>query len=241
MFDVRISKSSLSKDFKFKVKFPNWQELCGEVPTVNMIVLSDKSMLFDTNDIMYAINEYDNGRVGVNYNQVRKVITGYNGYGRVVFFRRGGIYADIQALKHILKHIFSEQRLEVPKYCTIAHPSVLAALMSCPLNKYAEMDVSAELRFPLDSMVSVVPSTVCVTKKEGVVGVPLVEKQAAEVSEELEEDIQDNTNTDPQAEVKSVEGPQSVDFSPLATFSAMQELIRQLSGGKKIVITLGLE
>ena len=243
MFDVRISKSSLSKDFKFRVTFPNWQEVSGEPPTVKMIALSDKSILFDTNDILYAINDYENGLSGVNYNQVRKVITGYSGYGKVVIFRRGGIYADVQALKNILKRIFSDQIVEVPKYCTVAHPAALAAIMKCPPDKFADMNVTEKLRVPLSDMIAVVPSTIAVTKKEGVVGVPISVKPDQEDPEQppvKADDVTETNPTDPSSCSYSA-GTNGVEFSPIAHLTAMQELIRQLSAGKKLVIKLGLE
>lgn len=239
MFDVLITNTSLSKTSKFKVMFPNWSEICGDTPRVSMISLDDGSILFDTNDVMYAINDWDNGTHGNNYTHVRDVIQHFGGSGKVVIFRRGGIYADIQAMISIMRRIFSEQRVEVPRYCQVSRPSVLKALLSCPPAKYADMEVDASKRIPISFFTAVVPSTIKVSKHTGVVGVP-VKRNPVEPMEERDGTPANEKATPSEApEELAVAKPTNCD--PIALLSAAQELVRQLTLGKKIVITLGLE
>jgi hypothetical protein len=241
MFDLRICNRTLSKECKFKVRYPNWSEVSGEAPHVNMIMLEDGCVLFDLNDIVYAINDYADGLKGNNYMHVRDIVTSYLGYGTVVVFRRGGIYANITACKSICNHWFSQTPYgEAPAYCRIAHASVLYALTHCTGVVFEGSDVEFSSRVMLDDLTQIVPSTLEVTKA-GVFGVP-IKPEVTEEDEEPQEQEQGTSEVSTEAEAEiPTKSADTVEFSPIAALTAMQELIRQLSNGKKIVITLGLE
>ena len=248
MLEVKIADSTIPRTLKTKVLFPNLSEYAGVNPTVDMIVTDTGEALFDVVQLLFAITDYSNGVHGPYQNCIRDIIrsTGRFVFGSVVLFRRGSYFANIGAAKHIVSHIL-DKRTNTTKLRSIEHTAVYESLMSCPSNKYSDMQtVPASSRVPVTSLPSVVPSSIEVNKR-GIVGtvIPVSEQ----VSEEPEST---QSNSEPEQPVmdspepsQPAAAPQTDDMELSLTATSIPEVLSQLLGsmlkGKKIKLTLSIE
>lgn len=240
MFEVSIFNGSLCREFKSRVRFPNWQDICGGAPpSVDMIVLSSGEVMFDINDIIFAINDYEAGLAGNNYIHVRDIVKTCSGFGSVVVFRRGGIFVDILAAQSIARRLF-DLSPDASNYRRVVHPSVYQVLLDCPADKLAGLKATNVVSS--DKFIRIVPSTLNVNKLEGVTGVPVV--RSAEVSDDQEGAEESTVATT--AKVSNEAPANTVNTLPVAesaidTISQLSSLLSQLIQGKQLVIRIGIE
>lgn len=242
MFDLRIFNDSLDKNYVNRVSFPHCPDVVGDIPTVRMIVLDDGTALFEMSDLVLGITEYVNGSFGVFSSKIRDIVRTYVGWGMVIQFRRGGIYADIQAAQSIAKHYFEHQD-NAPKYCAVARPALLYSLSSCPVHQYTGLQVPQDSRFPLSQLTAIVPSTLDVSKLS-VSGVPTVNEtlQGEEVTVEKhsEQPTQNDSEQEPDNSKATLLEP-STGVGSGALNSSIGALVAQLISGKKLTITVSLD
>lgn len=231
--EVRIANYTLDKSLKSTVIFPNLAEIAGVYPRVDMIVTGSGEGLFDIPQVLVAITGYTEGMHGAYQRCIREELArvGRWSFGEVVLFRRGSYFANITALKQLVKGML-DNNLDAPKIRAVQHTAVYQSLMNCETDKYSDLKaVPVTSRVLTTNMLQIVPSSLA-AGRNGLVGTPINQCTQSDADDAVSERTAEVEPT-PEAEQVTV----SADSIP----GVLSTLLNSLLKGKKITLTLSIE
>lgn len=242
MLEVRVANYTLDKSLKSKVIFPNLSEIAGVFPQVDMIVTGSDEGMFDIPQILVAISGYTDGMHGAYQRCIREAIAhvGRWSFGEVILFRRGSYFANITALKQLVKHILDTSP-DAPKIRSVQHTAVYQSLMSCEDTRYSDLRaVPVTSRVFTTDMVQIVPSSL-VADRNGLAGTPI--KLQSTVSEEEVPEVLSSSDPSPVSEptINAAQPQDSVSITADSIPGVLSTLLNNLLKGKKITLTLSIE
>jgi hypothetical protein len=242
MLEVRVANYTLDKSLKSKVIFPNLSEIAGVSPQVDMIVTGSDEGMFDIPQVLVAISGYTDGMHGAYQRCIREAIAhaGRWSFGEVILFRRGSYFANITALKQLVKHIL-ETSPNAPKIRAVQHTAVYQSLMDCEADRYSALRaVPITSRVLTTDMLQVVPSSL-VADRNGLGGTPI--KLPSTVKEEEVPEVISSSDPAPESEpaTEASATPDSVSVAVDSIPGVLSTLLNSLLKGKKITLTLSIE
>lgn len=240
MLEVRVANYTLDKSLKSKVIFPNLSEIAGVSPQVDMIVTGSDEGLFDIPQVLVAISGYTDGMHGAYQRCIREAIAhaGRWSFGEVILFRRGSYFANITALKQLVKHILDTSP-DAPKIRSVQHTAVYQSLMSCEDTRYSDLRaVPVTSRVLTTDMVQIVPSSL-VADRNGLAGTP-IKLQSTDKEEEVP-DVLSSPDPAPESATDAAPTQDSVSIAVDSIPGVLSTLLNSLLKGKKITLTLSIE